>query len=444
MLEVWFIHPSEHEDGDDVTSNGGSATAASKAAGESSDAGSRYLLSVPREQWEEMLDLVNCQILSEISTPQARAYLLSESSLFIYETQLVIKTCGTTTLLNCLPKLLELAANVGLIKVDNIFYNRQSFFFPQRQVFPHQSFESECSILDSYFRNGGAYVVGRVNGPDYYHFYNAECRMSRDDPAMREKDSTLEILMTGLDRDAMRNFYFQEGLSNKEVRDRTGISDFFPNALIDDFMFQPFGYSLNALMDDGYYTIHITPQDNCSFVSFETNVYMDDYTELINKVLRCFKPDRFIIVHLANTLVVNEFKAEGKGCGNGRGYNVDEIAMGSAGAIAGVATAAGGDGVTAVTTTRAPVPPKFRLCDDISLTFDHYILWYNHFQRASSNAVVQNEHKRRKEEGGSILKSDSPFFQARADLDDVSAFALDEEVKEADGAEPAAKKPKLL
>lgn len=305
--------------------------------------------------------------------------------MFVYEYQIVIKTCGTTTLLACLDKLLEIAASVGLKKVDDVFYNRQNFFFPEKQLEPHQSFKSECRILDQYFSNGGAYMVGRLN-ENHYNFYNAECKMNRQDPAMLERDNTLEVLMSGLDPERMKLFYYKEGVSNEEIRKISGISDFFPNATIDDYMFQPFGYSLNALLPDGYFTIHITPQPNCSFVSFETNAPLDDYTELILKVLRAFRPERFIVTHMANTLATNYIKLNSD---NYRGFNANEIAQ------------AGG----------------FRATDDILCHFEHYDLFFLQYKASGTSPTRTDDEvvgedklpkKRRFEPEGSILKAAHP------------------------------------
>ena len=58
-------------------------------------------------------------------------------------------------------------------------------------------------------------------------------------------------------------------------------------------MFTPCGYSCNGLLDDAYFTIHITPEPECSFVSFETNVVMENYTELVQKVINIFKPNNW-------------------------------------------------------------------------------------------------------------------------------------------------------
>jgi len=116
-------------------------------------------------------------------------------------------------------------------------------------------------------------------------------RKSPGDP-----DFTLEILMTNLDRKMMSQFYKKEK-SAREVTKASGISDLFPDAIIDDYLFDPCGYSMNGLLDQGYLTIHITPQPSCSFVSFETNIRVPnhDYSNLVEKVLNTFKPGSFTV-----------------------------------------------------------------------------------------------------------------------------------------------------
>jgi hypothetical protein len=67
------------------------------------------------------------------SIAELDAYVLSESSLFVYPTKWVLKTCGTTKLLRAVPRLLEMAAELSMAP-RRIKYSRASFLFPEQQV----------------------------------------------------------------------------------------------------------------------------------------------------------------------------------------------------------------------------------------------------------------------------------------------------------------------
>ena len=58
-------------------------------------------------------------------------------------------------------------------------------------------------------------------------------------------------------------------------------------------MFDPCGYSMNGLDGPTHFTIHITPEPECSFVSFATNQRLMDYNPLIIQVISTFRPKRF-------------------------------------------------------------------------------------------------------------------------------------------------------
>lgn len=250
----------------------------------------KSLRTVQRSVWEEVLELVHCSILSVISNGSITAYLLSESSFFVFDEKVILKTCGTTTLLGAVPKIIEIACACGLTVVD-VFYSRQNFFFPHKQLAPYTDFKHETEYLDGIFDGGCAYQVGRINGA-HYNFYNAENRIST---MSDEPEATIEVLMSDLDQDQMRKLFYKDTFTNKTSKD-CGIHDLLPGAQIDEFIFDPYGYSMNAIRSDGAYaTIHVTPQQGCSYASFETNLIMDDYTELIKKVLAIFNPAAFLV-----------------------------------------------------------------------------------------------------------------------------------------------------
>ena len=74
-----------------------------------------------RVQVDELCRLAKCSILTSISNTYVDAFVLSESSLFLYRNKYVMKTCGTTTLLRCLSTLLEYADALKL-EVESVIY----------------------------------------------------------------------------------------------------------------------------------------------------------------------------------------------------------------------------------------------------------------------------------------------------------------------------------
>ena len=56
-----------------------------------------------------------------------------------------------------------------------------------------------------------------------------------------------------------------------EMTKSAGIDALVPGATIDPRAFEPCGYSMNAILYNSYATMHVTPEDGSSYVSFESN-----------------------------------------------------------------------------------------------------------------------------------------------------------------------------
>jgi S-adenosylmethionine decarboxylase len=266
------------------------------------------LRRVKREVWEEMLAIVQCKVLSTIEGEEMDAYLLSESSLFVSPHKLILKTCGTTLNLLGLPRILEIAkTHCNLDKVWRCFYSRKGFMFPERQLGPHREWKEEIEYLDNFFggAKGAAYTVGKVNG-DHWLLYiiSPEDNLADDSSSGSsadeygsappspvesgpEGDFTIEILMSKLGAPARRPFFYPEVAPNAKnanhvrgtaVSQELGLDSIFPSSqtTIDAYAFEPCGYSANAFVKskdgEGYYTIHVTPEEGWSYASFECNV----------------------------------------------------------------------------------------------------------------------------------------------------------------------------
>lgn len=91
------------------------------------------LRMLPRKHLDMLMDDAECKIISSRSSSIFDAYVLSESSLFVYDTRYILKTCGTTKLLDSIPRLLGYAQDLGLEPV-HVRFSRASFLFPDKQV----------------------------------------------------------------------------------------------------------------------------------------------------------------------------------------------------------------------------------------------------------------------------------------------------------------------
>jgi len=245
------------------------------------------LRQVTAERWQEMLNYAKCTIISSASNEYFDSYVLSESSLFVYPYKVMIKTCGTTTLLHCIPKLLEFAEGYQM-EVEFVMFSRKNYLFPQKQVGFHSHWASEVEYLNSIFE-GTSYVLGPQSG-DHWHLYLADYS---EQSRIISPEKTLEIMMHKLAPEVGASFYRKEGTEDKDKF--PGVADLIPGSETDEFNFTPCGYSMNGLKDSNYWTIHVTPEAHCSYASFETNLPMSSYTKLINHVISFFKPGTFTL-----------------------------------------------------------------------------------------------------------------------------------------------------
>lgn len=257
------------------------------------------LRALSKAQLDEILGPAECTIVDSLANESVDSYVLSESSLFVYPYKIIIKTCGTTKLLLAIPPILRLASSLSL-NVKSVRYTRGSFIFPGAQSYPHRNFSEEVAVLDDYFGKIGsskAFVMGNPAKPQKWHVYCASAGVqSCDDPVY-----TVEMCMTGLNREKASVFFKSNSASAAAMTEASGIRKILPNSEICDFDFDPCGYSMNAIEGPAISTIHITPEDGFSYASFEAVGYdpkVVDLSQLVERVLACFRPSEFsVAVH---------------------------------------------------------------------------------------------------------------------------------------------------
>ncbi|KAK8623839.1 hypothetical protein V6N13_065202 [Hibiscus sabdariffa] len=243
----------------------------------------------------QVLRVVQCAVVSAVGNHFFDAYVLSESSMFVYPTKIIIKTCGTTQLLRSIRPLIHLASDLGLT-LCGCRYTRGSFIFPKSQPFPYINFRQEVIYIEENLPDTLCFRKASVM-PSKLPSYSWHAFSAGDGEHFPADDTfTVEVCMTELDRVMARKFFktSHDSAAAKGMTELAGIYDINPRAFVCDFEFDPCGYSMNGVDGDRYSTIHVTPEDGFSYASFECvgSVYddQDDIVETLKKAVQVFKP----------------------------------------------------------------------------------------------------------------------------------------------------------
>eukprot|EP00929_Paragymnodinium_shiwhaense_P047997 TRINITY_DN24336_c0_g1_i1.p1 TRINITY_DN24336_c0_g1~~TRINITY_DN24336_c0_g1_i1.p1 ORF type:complete len:400 (-),score=72.64 TRINITY_DN24336_c0_g1_i1:188-1387(-) len=264
------------------------------------------LLSVDKAGWEEVVRLCKTTVISSRVTEEFTSFVLSESSLIVYPTKVIIKTCGRTVPLGSVDKCIELGNKVGL-KPEWLCYSRKEFQAPEKQPAEHRGMEAEIATCRQLCNGvGDAYVLGPLSG-EHWMLYNADFLQ----PDCNQRgDFTVDMMMYGLPAEVRDAFYTSEPEGSRvgaeAMTKKSGFGAIIKSlgGEIDDYCFHPCGYSANAHIKDRYMITHVTPEEGCSYASFETNFgcvlhkpvdgdVAEPLNRLIEQVLDVFKPEKF-------------------------------------------------------------------------------------------------------------------------------------------------------
>lgn len=233
--------------------------------------------------WSQISTRANADILSSISNEHCDAYVLSESSLFVWDDKFLMLTCGTSVLVDAALLFIE---KLGVDRIAFVSYQRKSEYFSHLQG---SSFSDDIKRLRAVLP-GDAVRVGHLDAHHHYLY------TSHSETAIETKNSVSELLMYHIQGPAAEYLRSAEQ-SISRIRDLLKLNELFPGFIFDDFLFKPFGYSINGLCGERYMTIHITPQESSSYVSLETDL---DLTQsnglLLSRLLNIFNPGCWDII----------------------------------------------------------------------------------------------------------------------------------------------------
>ncbi|MGS0694005.1 adenosylmethionine decarboxylase [Shewanella sp. 0m-4] len=235
---------------------------------------------LPHSFWQQVLSFADAEILSSLSNSHCDAYVLSESSLFVWEQKLLLITCGNTRLIDAVMCVID---RVGTEHISGLSYQRKSEFLSHLQA---TRFEDDVEQLNAKMA-GTAYRVGHLDNHHHYLYCSENAQKS---------DASSCLLMYHI-KGAVAQYLRGERQSATEIRTLLDLERLLPHFEFDDHLFQPCGYSINGLFEDKFLTIHITPQERSSYVSIETNLNFLHYPfNIFVEMLNILNPSSWDII----------------------------------------------------------------------------------------------------------------------------------------------------
>lgn len=212
------------------------------------------LLDIHDNFWKAMVKEAGAYIISKVDNMHVKAFLLSESSLFVWKHRLLLITCGETQLVKAS---LYFQKKITRKEISSLLFQRHQSHYPDRQK---SSFQQDSLLLQKHLKGDSQHWNKDYCG-DIFLFGNNQ-----------QPHATSNILMLhGLNGDFFEQL--QTGkVSAQQVAERLQLTKHFKSFMIDQYSFEPKGYSLNAINDELYFTVHITPEKLNSYISFESNL----------------------------------------------------------------------------------------------------------------------------------------------------------------------------
>jgi len=247
--------------------------------------------------WHSLVQKAGAQILSCITSSECKAFILSESSLFIWHNRFILLTCGVTNLVDSVQYFFD---KQGRDSVDYLIYQRKNEYYSYAQP---SCFIDDVDTLNKYI-TGKALRFGDMDSHHTFLFYTLPDKVFNQLPKSEpekliNKSSVTKAKGVSYEFQAyhisqsVTNIFTKQNITTDEIRVFLQLNTLLPDFTIDDHIFNPYGYSVNAIKEDKYFTIHITPQKESSFVSIESNINLIELSPII---IEMFEPKAFDVL----------------------------------------------------------------------------------------------------------------------------------------------------
>lgn len=244
-------------------------------------------LDLTPDDWKPILEASQCEILSHREIDGQKIYLLSESTLAVWDSGFLLKTCGKTSPLKGLSRLIETYPSV-IKQTVWLAYTRAEFAHPDEQLWPHQSFDQEVSFIQQIFPQVQHRTLPAGNQKFHIVFHSSSEILKAP---IREFE---EVLLFGIDEQCVDKITScnEPPSTNDKGAENSGstlllLGKPLGEGVLDEFWFKPQGYSCNAAAQSQFFSCHISPEPETSYASLERGLLEPTPSSI-------FSPEQFV------------------------------------------------------------------------------------------------------------------------------------------------------
>jgi S-adenosylmethionine decarboxylase len=252
----------------------------------------KSLRTVSMAIWTNIINQANASIMLSSSSPQFDSFVLSESSMFVYDCNILLITCGQTTVLSVLPSITALAQDLDM-QLDYMQYSHSNFRYPMLQSSPYSNIEIETSYMKTVDRDVQFTEVACTKNLSWY-CWTVFQRAHKVRPIYTlylediDRQVALQYTQHTIERSGV---HILEHAKLLTILQELG-------TLLDAYAFHPCGLSANGenKSQDGHWTLHVTPEPCNSFVSLEFCMDDDTQTRTISNFIKYWKPQKAQVI----------------------------------------------------------------------------------------------------------------------------------------------------
>jgi S-adenosylmethionine decarboxylase len=244
------------------------------------------LFDYPASFWVALVAEAGASILSKTEKSDLKSFLLSESSLFVWRDQILLITCGETELIKSAQYFIK---QIKQENIKDLFFQRHQLIRPETQKSDSQQDNQRLRCLMTGYCEAAPIFIC----PKTYQGDQLLLVQKKNETSLMSNELLMLHHITG-------NFaeQLQRGVIDKmQIFDRLKLSQYFPRFEVDHFAFQPKGYSINGILNQDYFTLHITPEKLTAYVSFESSLPAAQTEPFRRYLLKLFTPKRECLGH---------------------------------------------------------------------------------------------------------------------------------------------------